>query len=675
MIKYLKYSFTFSNGKTIKQDLQLSSGSTLITGANGMGKSLNFEVISFMLFGNKALRGVGTDYKKITAEMSVEINGEIYVISRTKSQAEVLYKGEKVASGVSTVNPFITRALGYGYDVFCIAHWCQQGDIQALASMRPTERKAMIDSVAGLTSMDGLTKIIGEEIREGKSAIGYLTDTISHPVAPKKPETKLSVAKNLLAEVEQLQAKHVALTLVPTAIAAIKPDEPLAPTFPEAPQPFELAPVTTTLPELSDGLPSSTTQLMLIITGLEAEKAKADRLNARLVSYADYVKPTQVLPDEYPTVASLRAAWDAYARHLKIQELQVQSEVQCPKCDHNFHLSEEAQKLIAEDAGCETKPSITAGEYRKLQDMLLDGEEIASLETQLDAIDYHAVVDMLGKANAGLRELKAYDEQISSYKSKRKNLDDMFKTQSAGHLENVERIRKHYDSHMVRYHKHLSNYDAEMATLDVRLKGYETAQKELAKLAGKYPNLAVFVAETRTAMNQMLVAWGKYDSDKVRYDADMKTHLANADKLNELTAKNAQLELAKKAVKEVKNRVQSHLIPSLNKVASDLMSEMTGGEYSTVEVGENFEVEVDGQPLRTLSGSGKDLANLTLRIALGRIITHRVMGFMLLDEIDSAMDDTRAKYTWDCIERITPQIGQVIQASHKDLNSDNVITV
>jgi exonuclease SbcC len=675
MIKYLKYAFTFSNGRVIKQDIQLQQGSTLITGANGQGKSLNFEVISYLLFGNKALRGVGTDYKKITAEMAVDINGETYVISRTKTQAEVLYQGEKCASGVSAVNPFLTRTLGYGYDVFRVAHWCAQGDIQALASMRPTERKQMIDSVAGLTSMDGLTKIIGDQIREGKAAIDYLTTSIVHPVAPAKPFTTKAAAAKALKAADELQDKYVALIAVHPVNIPVEPVAPLAADFPEAPKPFELAELKTKLPELSGGLPSSTTQLKLIIGSLDVEKAKAERLKTKLAALGGRQETIKLLPKAYPTVKPLRAAWDAYSRYLKIKELQSQSEVECPQCAHTFHLSDEAEKLIAEDAGSSVKPEIAVGEYRRLEDLLADRVEFDSLTQELQSIDYEAVVEMLEKANDGIRQLKAYDDEANTYKAKRKNLDDMFNTQSAGHLINIQRIKKHYDAQMVQHNKLLAVYNADMATVAERSAKYESAVKEMDKLDQKFGDVNLHLTEVRSNMVPVVSAWATYDADKVRYDSDMKTHLENAATLKGLTAKNAQLELARKAVKEVKTRVQSHLIPSLNQVASDLMNEMTGGEYSSVIVGENFEVEVDGQPLRTLSGSGKDLANLTLRIALGRIITHRVMGFMLLDEIDSAMDDTRAKYTWDCIERITPQIGQVIQASHKDLVSDNTITV
>jgi DNA repair exonuclease SbcCD ATPase subunit len=285
------------------------------------------------------------------------------------------------------------------------------------------------------------------------------------------------------------------------------------------------------------------------------------------------------------------------------------------------------------------------------------------------------VVAMLEMARVGLRMLKAYDEEVAQYKSKKKNLDDMYKTQTQVHLSKVERIRKHYDSQMALHNKRLVAYNSEMETVADRIANYEKAQKELDSMQMKQNDVNGYVIQVRTTMSQVLIDWGKYETEEKHYNVLLTQYDSGNAELKQLTDTNAQLELAKNAVKEVKNRVQSHLIPSLNKVASDLMSEMTGGEYNSVIVGDSFEVEVDGQPLRTLSGSAKDLANLTLRIALGRIITHRVMGFMLLDEIDSAMDDTRARYTWDCIERITPQIGQVIQASHKDLSSDNTINV
>jgi DNA repair protein SbcC/Rad50 len=44
---------------------------------------------------------------------------------------------------------------------------------------------------------------------------------------------------------------------------------------------------------------------------------------------------------------------------------------------------------------------------------------------------------------------------------------------------------------------------------------------------------------------------------------------------------------------------------------------MTGGQRSVVVVDQEFDVTVDGQRLDTLSGSGKAVANLALRLGLG----------------------------------------------------------
>ena len=71
MLSSIKYGLTFSNGKTIKNELELNAGSTLITGANGKGKSLNFEMVGFALFGNKALRGIAGDYKRMKVEVVI----------------------------------------------------------------------------------------------------------------------------------------------------------------------------------------------------------------------------------------------------------------------------------------------------------------------------------------------------------------------------------------------------------------------------------------------------------------------------------------------------------------------------------------------------------------------------------------------------------------------------
>jgi DNA repair protein SbcC/Rad50 len=59
----------------------------------------------------------------------------------------MLFRGaEEIAVGVRPVNAKIVQILGFGLEVFDVASVCNQGEIEKLGSMRPAERKRMVDS-------------------------------------------------------------------------------------------------------------------------------------------------------------------------------------------------------------------------------------------------------------------------------------------------------------------------------------------------------------------------------------------------------------------------------------------------------------------------------------------------------------------------------------------------
>src|SRR6266481_4565515 len=83
--------------------------------------------------------------------------------------------------------------------------------------------------------------------------------------------------------------------------------------------------------------------------------------------------------------------------------------------------------------------------------------------------------------------------------------------------------------------------------------------------------------------------------------------------------------------------------------------------------------EGDGQPLDTLSGSGKAVANLAIRIGLGQALTNNVMSLFMADEIDAAIDDERATSTGECLQNPTKVIKQILLVSHKTPDADHYI--
>ena len=100
---------------------------------------------------------------------------------------------------------------------------------------------------------------------------------------------------------------------------------------------------------------------------------------------------------------------------------------------------------------------------------------------------------------------------------------------------------------------------------------------------------------------------------------------------------------------------------------------MTGGQRDTIDVNEDFEIKVDGQPINTLSGSGKAVANLALRLGLGQVLTNNQFSIFLGDEIDASMDKDRAEKTSNTLEYLKDRISQILLVTHKYPQADYYI--
>ncbi|MGQ7794710.1 AAA family ATPase, partial [Faunimonas sp. B44] len=149
MLKSLSYSVTFaSTGRSLSGQIDFQKGFGAVTGPNEAGKSFIIEMIRYCLFGSAALRGEQSGYQKLRAELEWCLRGEDYKVVRNTSPK--LYRGDEViAVGTKPINVKIAELFGYGLTVFDTAHVANQGDIEKLGSMKPAERKRMVDSVIG----------------------------------------------------------------------------------------------------------------------------------------------------------------------------------------------------------------------------------------------------------------------------------------------------------------------------------------------------------------------------------------------------------------------------------------------------------------------------------------------------------------------------------------------
>lgn len=718
MFKSLEYSLEFSNGQTRKFQGDLQLGSTMITGRNGRGKSLILEMFSFLLFGAKALRGVASDYKKMDVVGVIAIRGTDYRISRSKSKAEIqLMDGTPIVTTTKPVNDHIEQLLGYGYDVFRISNWCAQGDIQALANMKPTERKSMIDNVAGLTQLDGLIEFVKSEIKLLKTSVTSVENAITKPLAPTAPDMdeqqikdELDLKKIQIDQLNSLINEYNSLRVLQ------QPQEP-APFMPKA---TPEAPVALELPVKPEELPAPVLSVVEPVKPSILEQASATEILERCQAiykdwqtlkgnadnaFQQYQSQLNRIPnaDELLAVVSGTRVeyWEtqnqAWQNKLQYEKLLSQGNVNCPNCGHSHPLASDALKGFDVAAFPEKQP--------------LNLQTVNAVFALLDAkntLDIHAQAlgNKFGNAEAQqqtLANVQTTEMNVSQYTLALGRYEQAF-AQCNRDVENyqtrnlerqqawdrdcqnvVARNNERNDAWLASCKANddlnaamQAQYDQAKAKYQQDLEAFNVANARKAELGQKMPDYLdeqAYLNSQLESLQQMQVNWQVYHRLYQSYTDMLNSYNLAMSRVDGERAQIEDLNKAQAALVDLKARVKTYIIPSLNKVASYLLSEMTGGEHHSILVDEDFEVYVDKQPLRTMSGSGKDIANLAIRIGLGRILTHKVLGVMMLDEIDQGMDEVRAAYTWECLEKITPQIGQVLQVSHKELKAENRLVV
>lgn len=719
MLKHIDYSLEFSNGAKRNLTADLQDGSTMITGRNGRGKSLLLEMFSFALFGAKALRGVAGDYKKIDVTVRVMIRGKDYEIKRTKSKAQISYNGDAdpLATTTTPVNQFIEQLLGYNYDVFRVSNWCAQGDIQALANMKPTERKAMIDNVAGLTQLDGLIDSVKAEIKTLKATVNAVEAAVIKPVAPDAPEVNEDDVRKVLGKAVELETEKSQLlgqllqfkflteppAPAPLQLHRIPESPPLPEPLPAEPKLDPLPRLTVTDPIKPTIMGDKTYREMVDICGdiyddmiLHINNVKtAEGKVSKAVAVPEHARAFMASTTEQFVVQQ-----NEYWQQKKSYEsLLAQGDVTCPNCQHKHPLASDAlAKFDTSLFPAEAPLSIRAFEHYRESLALeaqLEQHRAALLAKYGTKADIEAGFNRLTEIKA---ELVAYQDacgefsrlktkheyevdtverlnaqRIATWKNDCKRVEHSNASLQSAFLAHCDDLAYQNKQLQGQFDKLEAQYIQAKSDYENNLKVKAKVEKDLAKVTTKAETMKT--TEVIPQCEQQLAQWGMYKALYANYERQLDDYNSAIGKVADDKVRLEDLQKSQTALVELKSRVKTYIIPSLNKVASYLLSEMTGGEHAQIAIDEDFEVYVDGQPLRTMSGSGKDIANLSIRIALGRILTHKVLGMMMLDEIDQGMDESRAAYTWECLEKITPQIGQVLQVSHKELRAENRLVI
>ena len=123
-------------------------------------------------------------------------------VERSSSTCKLTKDDKVLATGTKPVNAHICQLLGFGLEVFDVACVANQGDVEKLSAMKPTERKRMVDEVVGLNRLEDLAKWCGDEARVLEKALVPPGD---EPVEPTEPMGDIEAARAAFEEMHEIR--------------------------------------------------------------------------------------------------------------------------------------------------------------------------------------------------------------------------------------------------------------------------------------------------------------------------------------------------------------------------------------------------------------------------------------------------------------------------------------
>lgn len=626
MLKVLEYSVEFpTTGRSFSNRVEFAPGLTAITGRNEAGKSLIFEMIGYCLFGKAALRGLASDYRSLSASLSLKIGGHEVFVERARKETLVV-SGETAAVGADAINREIPRMLGFGLDVFNIACAAQQGNLGALTEMRPTARKAMIDQLIGLDALEEVEKKCRAEAKTHETVAQSLAVSVAEPVEPVRPGDyeQSDVLVQRIAEAEAVMRRRDQLLAVPEPV---RPEPPVG------------LPFSDTVEELEEheARRHEHLQVRARAEGLLAsipEMTVSEEDLAKAIAYSEYQDEVRRRGPKPDYTSEQLDHWHA----VRVVQQSLRDEVTCPKCTYAFHpgLTEEEEKLAVEE--CPLSREEMNEQHRRLQNWAIPLDEVEPFE-----------IPNLK------REINAYGRQDE-------------RTEALAVLEGVDSLAdRSGDLRIARDHQRDTAVFAERDRVyGEQLRAFEAAREELTGLEDRSDELGN-LRERLSGARHFEGLLAVFERDQERY-AELRSRVADARDLAGGYGGGAN------ALRRVRTAVKGELAPSLGRAASSLIGMMTNGERRSVVVDEEFNITVDAQPLQTLSGSGKSVVNLALRLGLGQVLTSRVLPVFLGDELDADCDADRAGGIASTMQTLRSYLDQVIIITHKgDLEADNLI--
>ncbi|MBX7138715.1 MAG: SMC family ATPase [Oligoflexia bacterium] len=660
----------------LNSQISFSQGLIGLIGANGAGKTSLIEAISFALYGAKAIRGRLEDLKnrfspgETATEVSLlfEHDERVYRVERTPSDAELFVGGEAkaVVAGNREVTSRITQLLGMDFDEFSAAFYTEQKGLEFLSGRKgQAERERFIVRMMGYDRLERVQELLRAERGELKSEIAGR-------------RAALGRREELQAEIEtgadQLkgwEAKHTeVLALFQKADAE---EAKLRKDWLEVSKRRDVFLVKSA--ELKS-LQTSYAEKTAAIKTLEEEKRRISEL------------VRQAMPKEAQEAADLKTV-AAEREQVILKQLTALEEgsgilrADCEKlslawtkelarAEADLELIEQERKRTEEQKKARSKLKQKGACPTCGQPLGSALEHVQrELAQQLEELKARAL-----RQQASLKELKAeppaikvkrreivgQEEQRKELLAERESLRRLtLELERIGRLDQELAVLRHgiseLDKGLAQVRREISeqkftedSYQALKGKYDAAKGLLEITRSNRQKLEGEIDKCKALLARARSALEELAVREGE-----LRARAERLVLLEESDGM--LTS--------------FRKYLNASLRPRLAELASEFLSELTDGRYTTVEIGDDFSPTVMDEvgPRPIISGGEEDILNLCVRLALSQMLTERAghaMSLLVLDEVFGSLDEGRRANVLALLERLGTRFEQIILITHLD---------
>jgi DNA repair protein SbcC/Rad50 len=701
-------------------------GITGIFGPNGAGKTTFLAATLFALYGVKpsgagqsSLRRIGSKGESSVSVVFTHLGQQVEIIRELKSPnnrvvVNIYVDGvPQTVTSVTAADQWIKTRLGIDANGFMTAFVVRQKELDQLVQAKPAERKQLIEKLAGIDAINialkssredenslkkSLTNMSGSEnemvqaatVMEASAArletLKKEIDAISKDIKPL--EDKISKVKNSASEINDKTLQIASLTsrkeTLEQELETIKEELSSIPEIYEDENTIEE--LRQKYSNLKQKLQSETETLNSIKVQFLKTKEEYDtnNVNRKKIEEEINIISASFKKVNYPELLQSQSEslqqLENQIFNLTVKNEETAESIEslnhsknCPTClqelKHPEKIIENLKQIIAqneenivsfkatleENTTLYNKTVVEYGFQQKHDTLVEELKKYTLTVTEDDVKKLQATISEKEKLIVGLEtEMKNVEQRGVKLKESQTYLIQ----------------QKALEDKQAKTVKTISNLEVEINQLVEQIGGLEVLKDS--------QNLTKFEQELAYLKNQLSEKQQHYAAAKQKHSTDKTTYETirdSWDKKRKLIEKQQALTLTSEMLNKFRLDTISSLAPELSETATNLISEMTNGDFTEIRLDEEFNAYLTDahgieRPSTWLSGGEESAVALALRIAIAFLITGGNPSLLWLDEVLTAQDADRRSTMLTMIRQLPIQ--QIIMINHTQEAADIV---